>query len=258
MDKENQVLQQTFLFHLADLRANQGGRLSPRQQARLRAASANMRLAMSVFIVVMLGTVALVGLLSTQSGAGFSLPTQESLPGLAAVGAVVVVVIVIGWLTSRKHMSAVRSKQIGVAKGEMQVGKVRPEEARFEVKIGATKLRLLTREQLQAFQPGVEYRVYYLPGPAPTILSAEVVGSEWPEEAETMEESSAADVVVQMQRRARLILVVLGGLALGIPAVVFATSTSEGGIRSEMWAALLVVAVGFVIWAVGRLSYHRK
>jgi len=257
MNEMNQLLQQTFLFQLADLRANQGGRLSPRQQARLRAASANMRLAMSVFIVVMLGTLALIGWMSWQSDAAFGMRSQESLPGLIAVGAVVVVVIVIGWLTSRKHMSAVRSKQIGVAKGEMQVGKIRPEEARFEIKIGATKLRLLTQEQLQAFQPGVEYRVYYLPGPAPTILSAEVVGSEWPEEAETIEETGAPDGVVQMQQRARLILIVLGVLVLGIPIVAFAASTSEGGMRGEVWVALLVVAVGFVVWAVGRLSDRR-
>jgi len=124
--------------------------------------------------------------------------------------------------------------------------------------VGAGELaKVLTQEQLEAFQPGVEYRVYYLPGPAPTILSAEVVGSAWPEEAGEAEDTHAPDVVVQMQQRARLIPVVLGVLALGIPIVAFAASALPASQRAVVWVALLAVAVGFVVWAVGRLSGRR-
>jgi len=253
MNELNQRLQDVFLFQSADLRANRGGRITPRQQARLRAAGSNMRLAMGVFVFVMLGTLGFFVLASRQSGAS----EGGSTPTLLIVAAAIGVVILIGVLTSRGSMAATRSKRIGVAKGMAEVGRVRPDAAHFEIKIGATRLRLLTQEQLSAFQPGVEYRLFYLPGPAPTILSGEVVGSEAEAEAGAGEEAATPveqDSVVRLQRRARPILFVLAGLTLGIPLLALATASLTGSLRWLVWVGMFAVAAGFVVWALRRLS----
>jgi len=257
MDERNQTLQMTFLFQPADLRANRNGRLTPRQQARLHHAGVSMRMAMAVFVIVMLGTAAIAILASWRSGAFAGASSQANFTTYAILAAVVFAVIVIGFLASRKAMVSTSSRQFFIATGTAAVGRVRPESANYELKIGATKLRLLTQEQLQAFQPGVEYRVFYLPGPAPTILSAEVVGSEAELDAAAREEGETPpeqDQVVRMQQRARPILYVLPVLVLGIPLVgIFATGLSEP-LRSAMWALLLLLAIGFVFWALRRVA----
>jgi len=138
---------------------------------RQRAAGASLCLAVVIFIVVMLATLGVVAFGAIRSGATNSL--QDSLPTLLIVAVVVVEVILVGVLTSLRYMTAARVKQISVASGLAQVGKVREDGSYFEFKFGKTRLRLLTVEHLEAFQPGVAYRVHYLAGAVPFILSAE-------------------------------------------------------------------------------------
>lgn len=257
MNELNQNLQNVFLFHPADVRANRGGQLSPRQQARRRVGGTTMWVAMGVFFVVMIGTIGIIAFAAWQSGM-FSAPgSRDTLTSLVVMAAVVGGMIVIGFLTSWRYLAAARTKQISVAKGKAELGKVRAEAAHFEIKIGTTKLRLLTEQQQTAFQPGVEYRVFYLAGPVPTILSAEVVGTEAEAETAGGEAESAPvaqDVVLLRQRRAMPLLFVLAGLVLCIPIVGIAASSLPDHLRLVGMAGLCLIAFGFVPFALWFLS----
>jgi hypothetical protein len=250
MNELNGQLQKNFYFSFTDLRANRGGQLSARQQARMRAAGSNTRLAIAIFIVVLLGSVGFIAVTTLGSG----LPVSRLTLVITAV--VVGVVILIGVLSSLKYITAQRARKISVAKGIAQAGRVREDQANFPIKIGATSLRLLALEQLEAFQQGVEYRVFYLAGPVPTILSAEVVGSEAELDALEASEPEAPvdqDSVVQLQRRGRAILYVLAVLALGIPLAGFAIPVLPPVLRWVAWAGLCGVSVVFIFWAVWRI-----
>ncbi len=76
-------------------------------------------------------------------------------------------------------------------------------------RIGTIKLSLLTEEQLVSFVEGEDYRVYYLNGRVPTILSAEAIGSGAEFRtylyAELEGSNYDQDQVVLMQRKARSI-----------------------------------------------------
>jgi hypothetical protein len=255
MDKRNQRLRETFLFYSSDLLANRRGQLSARQQARQRAAGASVRLASAIFILVMLGTLGIIGygLMKSTAVSG----PADTLPTLLLAAGVIGMVILVGVITSARYTTSTRGKQIGVAVGLAQAGKARPDQANFPLKIGKTSLRLTTEEHLAAFQAGVEYRVYYLPGVVPVILSAEVVGSE--AEAEALAQSEAAfspgqDPGLQLHRRARPILYVLGLLVLGIPLVGFAVSDWPAVSRWAAMAVLFVIGLAFVFWSLRRVG----
>jgi len=177
--------------------------------------------------------------------------------GLAQMVVIVVVVCgvaLIGLLISRPYLADPAPRQMLMASGPAQVGRVKPDAARYEIKIGAAVLRLATVEHLAAFQPGVIYQVFYLPGPVATVLSGQVIGTEAETEAgEDALDLTGPDVVVSMQTRARPVLIVLGVLALGIPAAGFAASALPGSLRLPVMAVLLAMAIAFVYWALRRL-----
>lgn len=253
MDDLNKRLMNAFQFQAADLRANRGGRISQRQTAVLRAAGTGMRLGMAVFAVVMVGSVGIVAF-STMQSSGAIPGSSDGLVTLGIAGAVAVVVIVIGYLLSRGYMSAARSRQISVAKGSARV--LSEELNNFRIAIGSTKLRLLTEEQLAAFQPGTEYRVYYLAGPVPTILSAELAGAPPLDAGIPGEEEDPALQSTQMQtiRRGYLIVIMIGVLALGLPIAGIAASSLPAGLRGLVWLVMIVLAIGFVPLALWMLS----
>ncbi|HET9224430.1 MAG TPA: hypothetical protein VFO07_18095 [Roseiflexaceae bacterium] len=248
MDDSNQLLRAAFVFQPADLRANRSGQISQRQAARLRAGSIGMRLGMAMFVVVMLGTLGIVALSTMQMGGPPG--TNDTAMTTGIFGAVVLVVIVIGWLSSRKYMAAAHSRQINVAKGPAAIVAQNPAQNDIKIKIGATTLRLLTMGQLSAFQPGAEYRVYYLAGPVPTILSAEVVGSEALAAAESgepaLQDAAAQQAEMQTFRRGYALVVLIGILALAIPAVTVLGSGLPAGLRSMLLVALVILAIAIV------------
>lgn len=261
MNELNQRLQNVFLFYPTDLRANRSGQLSPRQQARRRAGGMTMWVAMGVFVAVMLCTIGIFAFAAWQSArqAGtVSGPGRgDMLTSLFIIAAVVGVVIVIGFVSSWGYLAAARTKQISIAQGRAEFGKVRADTAHFEIKIGTTKLRLLTEEQQTAFQPGIEYCVFYLAGPAPTILSAEVVGTEAEAEAARGKGENPPveqDVVLLRQRRALPVLFVLAGLAVCIPGAGIAASSLPDNLRLIVMGGLCLVALGFVPLALWFLS----
>jgi hypothetical protein len=60
--------------------------------------------------------------------------------------------------------------------------------------------------------------------------------------------------VVQLQRRARPILYVLGALVFGIPLAAAALGALPGFTGWLVFLVLLAVGVGFVYWSLQRLS----
>jgi hypothetical protein len=255
MQDPNQPLRAAFVFQPADLRANRSGQISQRQAARLRAGGIGMRLGMAVFALVMLGTVGIIALSTAQMGGG-----SDTLVTVGTVGAVALVVMVIGWLASRGYMAAARSRQINVAKGPAAIVAQSADQNNIKIKIGTTALRLSTLEQLLAFQPGAEYRVYYLAGPAPTILSAEALGSEalasdGPEEPGS-EAKAEQQAEMQTFKRGYVLVILVGILALAIPAVGLLASS----LRGIAWVVLGIVAIGFVPFALWllRSRQHRS
>jgi hypothetical protein len=258
MHDPNQPLRAAFVFQPADLRANRSGQISQRQAARLRAGSIGMRLGMAVFVLVMLGTVGIIALSTAQMGDAAG--SSDTLVTVGTIGAVALVVIVIGWLASRGHMAAARSRQINVAKGPAAIVAQNASQNNIKIKIGTTTLRLSTLEQLLAFQPGAEYRVYYLAGPVPPILSAEALGSEAladdsPEEPGS-EANAAQQAEMQTFKRGYMLVILVGILALAIPAVGLLASSSRG----ILWVVLGIVAIGFVPFALWllRSRQHRS
>jgi hypothetical protein len=254
LDELNQRLQDAFRFTPDDVRANRGGRLSARQRAVLRAAGSNMRLAIMVFVFVMLGTLGVLAFSFVRSGGQAG---GAELIGLIVVAGVIGLIILVGVLTSRRYLVSAEVTSFRRAEGIAQPGKIKADAARFEVKIGATKLRLAGEEQLTAFQPGVAYRVFYLPRPVPLILAAEVIGSEAEIDAaaeRTAQTPPERDPVVQLQRRARPILYVLGALVFGIPLAAAALGALPGFTGWLVFLVLLAVGVGFVYWSLQRLS----
>jgi hypothetical protein len=90
MSDLNRLLQSTFLFSAADLKANRQGKLSARQQA----VSTNLWLAVGVFFLVMLGSLGVIVIMNQQSGATTGL--FDSGPSLLIIAAVVGIAIVVG------------------------------------------------------------------------------------------------------------------------------------------------------------------
>jgi hypothetical protein len=182
-------------------------------------------------------------------------PGANLLP-MIIIAAVVGGVILVGLLVSRPYLTNATPRQMVMANGPAEVGRIKPDAAHYEIKIGAAVLRLSTDEHLAAFQPGVAYQVFFLPGPIVTVLSGQAIGTEAEAEEDAGEAllSPQQDTVVQMQARARPILILLAVLALGIPAVVFATSALPAALRWLIMLALLALAVAFVYWALRRMS----
>ncbi len=256
MNPLNQLLRKTFLFYSRDLLANRAGRLSERQQARQQAAGVSLRLGMTVFIIIMLGTLGVIAFASLQSGTSQSLTDPEMLTTLGIAGGVIGMIILLSYLFSgRNYIQAAKATQVKVAEGEAQRGKIKEDSAHFELKLGKTKIRLVMLEQLDAFEVGTAYRVYYLPGPIPTILSGEVIGTE--DEANQFSESEVPlekDKVLQGHSNARPVVIVLAVLTLGIPLALFAAASLSGILRLVVMVVLFGVSFGFVFWALRRTS----
>ena len=255
MNPLNAKLRETFYFSSRDLLANRAGKLSERQRARQSAAGVSLKVGIAFFVVVMLGSLGIIFFFSSATGANEGASRFDTLVGGGVVVGVTALILIVSLFSSRKHLAATKEKQIQKAEGEAAKGKVRADAAHFEVKIGRTKIRLVTQEQLDTFQMGESYRVHFLPGPIPTILSAEVLGTE--AEAELTLEPEASiedDEILRRHQNARPVVVVLAVLTLGIPLAGFAVSSLTGPLRFVGMLVLLGIAGGFVYWALRRMG----
>ena len=252
----DRALREAFRFDAGDLAANRAGRISPRQDTLVGAGRHGMALALAVFAAVMAGSVGLVAL--------FERPLQT--PGgrgsVAAAAGVALAVIVVGYLQSRRYLSAAGSRKLTAAQGPAEI--LSDSERDCRVRFGGTSLRLPGTAALGAFEPGHEYRVYYLPGPVAHVRSAESLCRELPSggpaaEAET---DAAGREPVRAQigliKRGYVIVVLIGLLALGLPLAGFFVRDLPERLRPFAWLGLLGVAVGFVRFAVSWLDPGKR
>lgn len=246
-------LRQAFRFEAADLAANRAGRLSPRQTVLLRAGRRAMRVSLAVFALVMVGTVGLVAFFNwhLQAPGGWG-------SGLGVAAAVAVAVIALGSIVSRRYLSAPRVGPLSVARGPVEILSDAPDDCR--VRIGGTPLRLPDATALPAFQPGTEYRVYYLAAPVAIVFSGEALRDAMgpPDRATSADadtdEHEMATAQVAVVRRGYLIVVLLGVLALGIPLAGGFVGDVPPRLRPLAWIGLLAVALGFVWLALAWLD----
>lgn len=251
MNPLNQSLREVFLFSSTDLLANRAGRLSPRQEARQDAAGLGIKTGMAVAAFVLLGTLGVIAVFSLTSGTSSGLDDPDLWTTLAIAGGILGLITVVSYFSSRRHVAATKNRLIKVAEGEARQGKIRADAAHFEITIGKTGLRLLTEDQLEAFNPGESYRVYYLPGPIPAILSGEVIGTE-AEAAQfiELEPPIEEDDVLQRQHKGRRVAMIVGILAIAFPLVLAAASSLPGILFLLVFAGLLGIGIAFVFWAL--------
>src|SRR5262249_38076920 len=135
--------------------------------------------------------------------------------GVGVAAAIAVVVVAIGYMASRRRLSAARSGRVMVARGPIQILSETEQDCR--VRVGGTPARLPGVDAVEAFQPGAEYRVYYLGGPVAMILSGESLASRESSvgqdaDADALEHAVASAQIVVV-RRGYVIVVLLGLLA---------------------------------------------
>ena len=250
MDPLNKILQETFYFSTHDLRINRTGNLSKLQIARRKALSFNIILAILVFIFIMLGSLVIFWYGSLVSGTNVSAASYDNLVGGVILCVIVLIIIIYGIISGLIYLSKAGSKQIKQAEGVLEYGKTNHNSAYYEIKLGQSKIRLLTEEQRDAFQVGKEYRIFYIPSSSPTILSAEAIGADINDASEdTMVEE---DEIIKKQINARAVVIVLALLTILIPITLFATASYPPIIRFVIISGLLGISVGFVNWAIRR------
>jgi hypothetical protein len=199
-----------------------------------------MRLSLAVFALVTLGSIGVLEF--ANRGRNVSALSGDDRLTMGIVAAIVVGIVALGYWQARHYMGAARSRRVLVAAGAAV------DDGDDHVRIGPTRLRLPGEEQRGAFTPGSDYRVYYLAGPVPIVLSAEAVGAGFaPDVAEP--EGSVTDEMAVF-RRGYVIVVLLGILAVGIPIAGIAAGRLPGGLSAVVWIGLFVVAIGFAWFAV--------
>jgi hypothetical protein len=176
------TLQSVFQFTDDDLVANRAGRLSPAQQPRMakqqsRAQTANIVFGIGfVVILVIVAIIVLPGVLAPQPAGSSAVP-----PGIIALVLVAVLgVVVFSFLRTRRKMRGVAGA-VFTTEGEaktraraVDVGDAGT-AAMYRLTVGSVTFPLSSGEQLAAFTEGQRYRVYYVKGTLPVVVSAEPV-----------------------------------------------------------------------------------
>lgn len=244
----NQALREMFHFNSRDLLANRAGQLSARQQARQQALSTNLMVGIGFAVAVLLGSLVVFGYGSLVSGSAAPAGSSDNLVSGIILGGVILLVVIVTILGGLQQVRKARSTQIVKAEGTARRGKTRADAGHFEIKIGESPIRLISEYHRAAFEAGTNYRVFYLPAAIPTILSAEVIGTE-AEAHETLAPGMPIeqDEILQMQRNARRVVIVLAALVLGTPMALF---IAPPGTQLFVGLGLLVIFFIFLRWAL--------
>ncbi len=247
----NHLLQKAYVFTQRDFAENCEGRLSERQVASLRAGRFGARIAAVLFIVVMLGTVALV--------VGSSIKSTLDVSPLVMVSLVFVVTvsIAVSLFLSLKYVRPLHSRAVKTAVGLATDFVADVERNTFRLRIGDTTLRISSAEQLCAFLPDMEYRVHYLPGAMPLILSAATADAAAIGSSDRLAANSI-NTHAHAFKRSILMAVLIAILALAIPALAIFGDLLPAKVRQWGWLALVffsIIPVVVMLWS--RWFRHR-
>ena len=177
------ALRETWGFTEADLVANREGRLSAAQQGRMTKAKGQSQVANVVFgaiflvMVVVIAVIVLPPLFAPQPEHSSAVP-----PGvIVLVLAVVVGIIGFSILRSRRKLARLDGAVL-VTEGEAKAREGRAPVADemlsigfYRLTVGSVTFPISTAAQLRAFTDGQRYRVYYVKGTLPIVVSAETV-----------------------------------------------------------------------------------
>lgn len=172
-----QRLMRAFDFDGDDLAANRDGRLSPRQQANLRAARAVMLIIGAVMVGVTALSVTVMPLLITSGESGPAAPGSLGPWGawlpLGVIGLLVGGAFVRAYWTHRDQFHGRLSVVEGEA-GSMRRG-AGPATMRGvgSVEVGGVAVPVPDPAQQAALRLGARYRVYYLRGSMPRVMAIE-------------------------------------------------------------------------------------
>ena len=202
-----------FHFSLADLGANLRGRVTDRQIKFLQMQRRMLWTGFIVFFTAMVLTVCFFNWMSAKGGGADGDQSTVIISGLAGL---IVLLFTPGFVNRLTTLDPSRFRSAaGKVSGSIRSGRYC---LRFDSGAsGALSLKFPAVEPyLSAFESGEEYLVFYLPGPAPAILSAKSV-KENPQESIGGEgEHPAAGIA----RNAPLLMALLLAAAFGFPIVI--------------------------------------
>ncbi|HVH07427.1 MAG TPA: hypothetical protein VNE71_15660 [Myxococcota bacterium] len=232
-------LEHAFRFDASDLAENRSGRLSARQVARLGAARGAARIALGVFAAVTLASGAFVAR---------SLAPEHRPWALGATAAAAA----IGVVLSRSSLAALGSRSVSVAEGLAEA------DAEDRLLLGGKRLVLGAPGQLEAFEPGAAYRVFYVDGPRALVLSAEALDERVPPATHVQPPGDPSrDPIVALARRARWIPVVIVALSAQMVGVILLARDLARGPRAAVFLAMVAEGVTFAVVTVRWLRRRR-
>jgi hypothetical protein len=162
-----------FAFDADDLDANRQGRLSARQRVNLRATNQ----AMVIMGTVMVGvTYLFLAFMPSLMGDGATSSADGTVGLIIGTGIITLLLLgsfVHGYWQMRGQVHGWVRVADGVAAPAAMGGDTAAMQAVRTSRVGTLAVPLVSSEQETALMAGRRYRVYYLPGPVPRVLSVE-------------------------------------------------------------------------------------
>jgi MFS family permease len=167
------ALMTAFAFDADDLEANRQRRLSSRQRVNLRASNQ----AMVIMGTVMIGVTYLFLAFMPWMMGDTAASGDDGQIGLVIGGVLITLLLLVsvvrGYWQMRGQVHGWVREADGVAAPPVMGGDSAATRSVRTSRVGPLAVPLVSGEQARALQPGVRYRVYYLPGPLPRVLSVD-------------------------------------------------------------------------------------
>jgi hypothetical protein len=168
------ALMTAFSFDADDLEANRRGRLSSRQRVNLRASNQ----AMVIMGTVMIGVTYLFLAFMPWMMGDTAASGDDGKIGLVIGGVLITLLLLVsvvrGYWQMRGQVHGWVREAEGVAASPVVGGDSAVTRLVRTARVGTLAVPLVSADHARALQPGVRYRVYYLPGPLPRVLSVDV------------------------------------------------------------------------------------
>lgn len=167
------ALMTAFAFDATDLEANRQGCLSSRQRLNLRATNQAMVIMGTVMVGVTYLFMAFMPWLMTDAAA----PGTDGQVGVIIAAVLVTLLLLVSFIRGYWQMRGQIHGWVGAADGVAAPPVMDGDSAMTRSvrtsRVGMLAVPLVSSEQAAALVHGARYRVYYLPGPLPRVLSVD-------------------------------------------------------------------------------------
>jgi len=167
------ALMTAFAFDADDLDANRQGRLSARQRVNLRASNQAMVIMGAVMVGVTYLFLAFMPSLMNDRATTTTDGTIALVIGTGLITLLLLASFAHGYWQMRGQVHGWVRVSDGVAAPAVLGGDSAATQAVRTSRVGRLAVPLVSAEQEAALVSGVRYRVYYLPGPLPRVLSVD-------------------------------------------------------------------------------------